>query len=72
MGTGPMDIKTHSGHTFTIPNARVSKNGLQNGLNMSNVLAFGFRVDMMKPATGGERYKIVPPADAAPDAGAEA
>lgn len=65
MVTGPMNIKTHSGHTFNIPNARVSRNGMQNGLNMSNVLALGFRVDMMKPADGSDRYKIVPPGTAA-------
>lgn len=64
MVTGPMDIKTHSGHTFSIPNARVSKNGFQNGLNMSAVFAMGFRVDMLKPADGGDRYKILPPATA--------
>lgn len=64
VATGTMDIKTHSGHTFSIPNARVSKNGMQNGLNMSNVLAFGFRVDMMKPADGSDRFKIIPPAAA--------
>lgn len=64
VATGPMAIKTHSGHTFSIPNARISKNGFQNGLNMSAVFAFGFRVDMLKPADGGDRYKIIPPATA--------
>lgn len=61
VATGPMEIKTHSGHTMSIPNARISKNGFQNGLNMSAVFGFGFRVDMLKPADGGDRYKLIPP-----------
>ena len=42
---------------------------MQNGLNMSNVLAFKFRVDFMKPDGDGDRYTIYPPG-ADPDAGA--
>ena len=37
-------------------------------LNMSNVLAFKFRVDFMKPDGDGDRYTIYPPG-ADPDAG---
>ena len=65
MTTGAMAIKTHSGHTFSIPSARISRNGFQNGLNMSAVFAMGFRVDMLQPANGGDRYKIIPPGAAA-------
>lgn len=60
--TGRMTIKTHSGHSIRIFNARVSRNGFQNGINMQNVLAMGVRVDMLKPADGKERrYRIYPP-----------
>lgn len=61
VATGPMSIKTHSGHTMSIPNARMSKNGFQNGLNMQGVFGMGFRVDMLKPTDGTDRYKIIPP-----------
>lgn len=61
MSNGPMDITTMSGHTIRIFNARLSRNGMQNGINMSNVLAFGFRVDMELPADGSAFYKIFPP-----------
>lgn len=64
---GKMDIKTTSGHTIRIPKARITKSNMQNGLNMSNVLAFKFRVDFMKPDTGS-RYIIYPPG-ADPDGG---
>ena len=59
--TGVMEIKTSSGHVIQVKNARVSRNGFQNGINMQNVLAMGLRVDFLKPAVGGERYKIFPP-----------
>ena len=64
---GKMDIKTVSGHIIRIPKARITKGNMQNGLNMSNVLAFKFRVDFMKPDTG-DRYTIYPPG-ADPDGG---
>lgn len=63
-----MDIKTRSGHTIRIPKARLTKSNMQNGLNMSNVLAFKFRVDYLKPDGDGERYTIYPPG-VDPDAG---
>lgn len=56
-----MDIKTVSGHTIRIPKARLTKSNMQNGLNMSNVLAFKFRVDYVKPDGDGKRYMIYPP-----------
>lgn len=61
ISNGQMDIKTISGHIFRIFNARLSRNGMQNGINMSNVLSFGFRVDMELPADGSAFYKIFPP-----------
>lgn len=60
--TGVLTIKMHSGHSFRIFNARLSKTTFQNGMNMQNVLGFGIRVDMLKPADGKERrYRIYPP-----------
>lgn len=62
MATGVLTIKTHSGHSFRVFNARLSRNGWQNGLNMQNVFAFGIRVDMLKPADGKERrWRFYPP-----------
>lgn len=62
VATGVLTIKTHSGHSFRVFNARLSRNGWQNGLNMQNVFAFGIRVDMLKPADGKERrWRIYPP-----------
>lgn len=60
--TGILTIKMHSGHSFRIFNARLSKTTFQNGMNMQNVLGFGIRVDMLKPTDGKERrYRIYPP-----------
>lgn len=60
--TGVLTIKMHSGHNFRVFNARLSRNGWQNGMNMSNVLGFGIRVDMLKPTDGKERrWRIYPP-----------
>ncbi|MCD7816169.1 MAG: hypothetical protein LUH12_05615 [Bacteroides sp.] len=55
VSTGVLTISMHSGHSFRIFNARLSKNGWQNGINMQNVLAMGIRVDMLKPTDGKER-----------------
>ncbi len=57
---GPMDFKTHSGHTMRYYKVRLSRNGFQNGLNMSNLLAYGLRVDVLPPDSGPS-YKIFPP-----------
>lgn len=60
--TGVLTIKMHSGHNFRVFNARLSRNGWQNGMNMSNVLGFGIRVDMLKPTDGKERrWRSYPP-----------
>lgn len=60
--TGVLTIKMHSGHSFRVFNARLSKATFQNGMNMQNVLGFGIRVDMLKPTDGKERrYRIYPP-----------
>ena len=60
--TGVLTIKMHSGHSFRVFNARLSRNGWQNGMNMSNVLAMGIRVDMLKPTDGKERrWRSYPP-----------
>lgn len=60
--TGVLTIKMHSGHSFRVFNARLSRNGWQNGMNMSNVLGFGIRVDMLKPTDGKERrWRSYPP-----------
>lgn len=62
VATGMLTIKMHSGHSFRVFNSRLSRNGFQNGINMQSVLAFGIRVDMLKPA--GEkkrRWRIYPP-----------
>ena len=62
MATGVLTIKSHSGHSFRIFNARLTKTTFQNGMNMQNVLGFGIRVDMLKPADGKERrFRIYPP-----------
>lgn len=62
VATGVLTISMHSGHSFRIFNARMSRNGWQNGINMQNVLGLGIRVDMLKPADGKERrYRIYPP-----------
>lgn len=62
VASGVLTLKAHSGHSFRIFNARLSRNGWQNGLNMQNVFAFGIRVDMLAPADGKERrYRIYPP-----------
>ena len=65
---GPLDFKTQSGHTLRYYNVRISRNGLQNGLNMQNVLGYGIRIDVLAPASG-DTYKIFPPG-ANPDAAA--
>ena len=58
---GVLTIKMHSGHSFRIFNARLSKTTFQNGMNMQNVLGFGIRVDMLKPAEEGKpRWRIYP------------
>lgn len=60
--TGVLTIKMHSGHSFRVFNARLSRNGWQNGMNMSNVLGMGIRVDMLKPTDGKERrWRSYPP-----------
>ncbi|MBV8038590.1 hypothetical protein HF895_03595 [Bacteroides sp. AN502] len=60
--TGVLTIRMHSGHNFRVFNARLSRNGWQNGMNMSNVLGFGIRVDMLKPTDGKERrWRSYPP-----------
>lgn len=62
VATGVLTIKMHSGHSFRVFNSRLSRNGWQNGINMQSVLAFGIRVDMLKPADGKERrWRIYPP-----------
>lgn len=62
VATGVLTIKMHSGHSFRIFNARLSRNGWQNGLNMQSVFAFGIRVDMLKPTDGKDRrFRIYPP-----------
>ena len=62
IATGVLTIKMHSGHSFRVFNARLSKTTFQNGMNMQNVLGFGIRVDMLKPADGKERrFRIYPP-----------
>lgn len=67
MKTGVLTIKMHSGHKFRVFNARLSCNGLQNGINMKNVLAFGIRVDMLSPTDGkSRRWRSYPP-DVDPD-----
>ncbi len=76
VATGVLTISMHSGHSFRVFNARLSRNGWQNGINMQNVLAFGIRVDMLKPTDGKDRrFRIYPPgvepdtADTTADAG---
>lgn len=76
VATGVLTISMHSGHSFRVFNARLSRNGWQNGMNMQNVLAFGIRVDMLKPTDGKDRrFRIYPPgvepdtADTTADAG---
>lgn len=60
--TGVLTIKMHSGHSFRVFNARLSRNGWQNGMNMSSVLAMGIRVDMLKSTDGKERrWRSYPP-----------
>ena len=62
MKTGVLTIKMHSGHSFRVFNARLSRNGWQNGMNMNSVLAMGIRVDMLKPTDGKERrWRSYPP-----------
>lgn len=62
VATGVLTISMHSGHSFRVFNARLSRNGWQNGMNMQNVLAFGIRVDMLKPTDGKDRrFRIYPP-----------
>lgn len=62
VATGVLTISMHSGHNFRVFNARLSRNGWQNGMNMQNVLAFGIRVDMLKPTDGKDRrFRIYPP-----------
>ena len=62
VATGVLTISMHSGHSFRVFNARLSRNGWQNGINMQNVLAFGIRVDMLKPTDGKDRrFRIYPP-----------
>lgn len=62
LANGVLTITMHSGHGFRIFNARLSRNGFQNGINMQNVLAIGIRVDMLKPTDGKDRrYRTYPP-----------
>lgn len=59
---GELVIRMHSGHTFYIYKARLSKNGWQNGMNMKNVMALGIRVDILKDNDrNGDRFAILPP-----------
>lgn len=76
--SGVLTIKMHSGHSFRIFNARLTKTTFQNGLNMQGVLGFGIRVDMLKPTDGkGRRWRSYPPgvkpdtSDSTADAGSE-
>lgn len=60
--TGVLTMKMHSGQSFRVFNARLSRNGFQNGINMQNVLAMGIRVDMLKPTDGKvRRWRMYPP-----------
>ena len=60
--SGVLTIKMHSGHSFRVFNARLTKTTFQNGLNMQGVLGFGIRVDMLKPTDGkGRRWRSYPP-----------
>lgn len=62
IANGVLTIIMHSGHGFRIFNARLIRNGFQNGINMQNVLAMGIRVDMLKPTDGKDRrYRTYPP-----------
>lgn len=62
VANGVLTIKMHSGHNIRVFNARLSRNGWQNGMNMQNVLGFGIRVDMLKPTDGKERrWRTYPP-----------
>lgn len=65
--TGVLTIKMHSGHSFRVFNARLIRNGWQNGMNMNSVLAMGIRVDMLKPTDGKERRWRSYPPDVEPD-----
>lgn len=59
---GELVIRMHSGHTFYIYKARLSKNGWQNGMNMKNVTALGIRVDILKDNNrNGDRFAILSP-----------
>lgn len=62
VANGVLTITMHSGHNFRVFNARLSRKGFQNGINMQNVLAMGIRVDMLKPTDGKvRRWRTYPP-----------
>lgn len=68
VATGKVLITATSGHKVLIPNARLSRNGFQNGINLQNVLALGIRLDMMKPSDGETpRFTIYPPGAVVPE-----
>lgn len=57
----PVIIKFHSGHSWKIPNGKISRNGFPNGVNMSNVFAFGFRLDIQATEENPAGYQTFPP-----------
>ncbi|MDR0937989.1 MAG: hypothetical protein LBN29_01350 [Mediterranea sp.] len=58
--SGVMDIKCDSGHTIRLYNAKVSGTDFGNGINTSNVLGLGIRIEVMKDANG-KRLKTFKP-----------
>lgn len=58
---GACIIKCHSGHSFNIPNAKISRNGFPNGINMQSVFAYGFRIDFQPTKEAPAGFKQYPP-----------
>lgn len=58
---GEAIIKCHSGHSFKIPKAKITRNGFPNGLNMQGVFAYSFRIDFEVTEDAPAGYKQFPP-----------
>lgn len=58
---GEAIIKCHSGDSFKIPSAKITRNGFPNGLNMQGVFAYSFRLDFQVTEEAPAGFHQYPP-----------